>query len=372
MWRIDLNIPLVDLKRQYNNIQSEIDNAIKKVIQDTAFIQGKYVTEFESAYSKLISTPETVGCSSGTSAIFLSLRALGIKPGDEVITTTHTFIATVEAIVEAGATPVLVDIDAVSYNLDLDAVEAAINPRTRAIIPVHIYGNPVNMRRIMEMARKHDLLVVEDCAQAHLAQYNNKYIGTFGNTACFSFYPGKNLGAYGDAGAVITKDKKVADSIRKMINHGRSDKYLHDEMAYNHRMDGIQGAVLSVKIPYLKQWTEQRRDVALKYRERLSGHSNIQLPVEQEQGKHVYHLFVIQVDNRDIVLNQMNEAGIQSGIHYPVPMHLQPAMSEFAYKRGDFPIAEKACSRFLSLPMFPEMTDPEIDYVCETLIKAVS
>ncbi len=367
-----MKIPLVDLVKQYQNIKPEIMEALSRVLDDAAFIQGKYVQDFENAFSSMLNTENTIGCSSGTSALFLSLKALGIQPGDEVITSTLTFIATVEAIVETGATPVLVDIDPVSYNLDLDQVESSITSKTKAIIPVHIYGNPVNMDRLMSIARKNNLQVVEDCAQAHMAKYNNKFVGTFGDTGCFSFYPGKNLGAYGDAGAVITSNGNLTGVIRKMLNHGRAEKYLHDTLAYNHRMDGIQGAVLSVKMKYIQQWTEQRRAVAAQYNSILKDIEKVIIPQEGPLAKHVYHLYVIQVDNRDKVLKTLNQAGIEAGIHYPVPIHLQPAMQVGGYQPGDFPVAEKICSRVISLPMFPEIKEVEISYITDILKKAVN
>lgn len=367
-----MNIPLVDLKRQYHSLRPELERAMQSVIEDTAFIQGPYVQRFEADFARALDVSQAIGCSSGTSALFLALKALGVGSGDEVITTTHSFFATVEAIVEVGARPVLVDIDPETYTLSLQQAEQKISNKTRAVIPVHIYGNPVSMGPLMELARSAGLHIVEDCAQSHLAEYQGGKTGTFGAAGCFSFYPGKNLGAYGDAGAVTTNDKTLADRMRKLLNHGRQDKYLHDSMGYNHRMDGLQGAVLGVKLPHLEDWTRARISAAAKYNSLLKDVPGIQLPVPTADGRHVYHLYVVQVSGRDKVLADLEAAGIGAGIHYPVPLHLQPAMLEYGYRNGDFPVAEQAAARYLSLPIFPEITDSEIDYIADRLKKAVA
>ncbi len=356
-------IPLVNLSSQYAKIKDELLAKIQQVIESRQFIQGPFATEFENAFLKSHQAPYGIPCSNGTAAISLVLEALGIGRGHEVITTTNTFIATVEAICHVGAKPVLVDIDPDTYCMDPHAIEAAITNKTKAIIPVHIYGNPCEMDTIMTMAKKHNLAVIEDSAQAHLAMYKGQYVGTFGEGATFSFYPGKNLGAFGDAGFIFTKSEGTLKHIRRLIDHGRVDKYFHDIIGYNHRMDGIQAAILSVKLQYLEEWTETRIQNARTY-DSLLEDTGVKTLKVQKESKAVYHLYPVQVSNRDEVASRLKERGIATGIHYPVPLHLQPALKELGYKKGQFPAAENLASRILSLPMCGELQLSQIEFIC--------
>lgn len=364
-------IPLVDLEAQYQQIKEEIDEAIRDVVCSRAFIQGRYVSAFETEFARLLHCNHAVGCSNGTSALFLALLAAGIKAGDEVITTPATFIATAEAICHVGAVPVFVDIDPRTYTIDPSLIESRITSRTRAILPVHLYGNPADMDSIMALARAHDLKVIEDCAQAHLATYNSKTVGTFGDAGAFSFYPGKNLGAYGDAGAAITNDPECAKTMRLLADHGRDSKYIHTIIGYNQRMDGLQGGILLVKLKYLQRWTEQRRSNAQRYSSLLHDVEELQLPFSSEFASHVYHLYVVQVPNRDSVLPYLQENGVAASIHYPVPLHLQPALKYLGHREGDFPVAEHAAKHIVSLPMYPELTPEQIEHICSLLVTAV-
>ncbi len=364
-------IPLVDLKAQYRTIKGEILGKIEEVIESSAFIQGEYVSEFESKFSKMFHSRFCMGCSNGTAAIFLALAALGIKEGDEVITVSFTFIGTAEGICHTGAKPVFVDIDPDTYNIDASKIEAAVNEKTRAIIPVHLYGNPADMNAILKIAEKYHLKVVEDCAQAHLAKFKGKIAGTFGDIGTFSFFPGKNLGAYGDAGALITDSKELEERIRKLLDHGRSRKYYHEMVGYNHRLDGLQAAVLSVKMNHIEEWTKKRRENARIYTELLSKNKSIILPKTQQNGEHVYHLYVIRVNNRDEALEYLKSKGIAASIHYPVPLHLQPAFKYLGYEKGDFPVSESVSEKILSLPMYPELTGEQIEFICSEVNKAV-
>lgn len=364
-------IPLVDLEAQYRQIKEDIDAVIGDVVHSRAFIQGKYVTAFEADFARLQQCDHVIGCSNGTSALFLALMAAGIKAGDEVITTPATFIATAEAICHVGAVPVFVDIDPDTYTINPSLIESRITPKTRAILPVHLYGNPADMDSIMALARDHDLRVIEDCAQAHLATYNSRPVGTFGDAGAFSFYPGKNLGAFGDAGAVITGDPEHAKMIRLLADHGRDSKYIHSIIGYNLRMDGLQGAILLVKLKYLQRWTEQRRSNAHLYSSLLHDIEELQLPISRDGSGHVYHLYVVQVPNRDKVLSHLQENGVAASIHYPVPLHLQPALKYLGHREGDFPVAEHAARHIVSLPMYPELTSEQIEHVCSVLTKAI-
>ncbi len=362
------HIPLVDLKAQYASIKGEIDAAIARVVTNTSFIGGQELKIFEDNLAAFQGTQHAVGCSSGTSAIMLALQALGIGPGDEVITAANTFIATVEAIVHVGATPVLADIDPMTYTIDPVQIEAAITPDTRAILPVHLYGQIAPMDRIMEIAHRHDLLVIEDAAQAHAAELNGKRAGAWGIAACTSFYPGKNLGAYGDAGAVLTNDNALAERLKRLRDHGSESKYIHGEIGYNERMDSLQAAILDVKLHYLKEWTEARRHHAACYTRLLQKMSGVVTPVEMAGARHVYHIYCVRVPgNRDQIKDELNKRGIGAGIHYPIPIHLQPAMVAYGWQRGHFPHTEAAADVILSLPLFPELTDEQIEIVVNTL-----
>ncbi len=365
-------IPLVDLKAQYASIKPEIDAAMQRVVENTSFIGGKEVSDFEAAFAKFQGTKRCVGVASGTGALFLALKALGVGPGDEVISTPHTFIATVEPVESLGAKTVLVDIDPATFNIDPARIEAAITPRTKAILPVHLYGQLAPMDAIMEIARKHHLAVIEDGAQAHGAELNGKRAGAWGDVACFSFYPGKNLGAYGDGGAVCTNNDVLADKIAKLKDHGRTTKYEHDEIGYGERLDALQAAILGAKLPHLNDWNAARHHHAEYYDQALKGIPGITTPTEMDGAKHIYHIYCIRVDgDRDGILKELNARGIGAGIHYPVPLHLQPALADHGWKVGDFPQAEQAANSIISLPIYPEMTTDQLNQITEELADIV-
>jgi dTDP-4-amino-4,6-dideoxygalactose transaminase len=362
------NIPLVDLKAQYRTIQGAIDAAIARVLANTSFIGGQEVKTFEENLAAFQRVDHAVGCNSGTAAIMLALLACGIGPGDEVITAANTFIATVEAIVHVGATPVLVDINPATYNLDPALLENVITPRTRAILPVHLFGQIAPMDHIMTIARQYGLLVIEDAAQAHAAEFQGHRAGHWGQAACMSFYPGKNLGAYGDAGAILTHNAELAHRLRKLRDHGSDRKYHHDEIGYNERMDALQAAILDVKLRHLEDWTEARRRHAARYSELLRDLPGVVTPVEMAEARHVYHIYCVRVPgNRDQIKAVLNERGIGAGIHYPVPVHLQPAFAAQGWRRGDFPHAEAAADTILSLPLYAELSEKQIGTVVKTL-----
>jgi len=354
-----MNIPLVDLRRQYLSIRKEIDQAIQGVIDNSAFIMGEDVQEFENEFAKFCGVKYGVGTSSGTTALHLALVICGIKQGDEVITVPYTFIATTEAISYTGAKAVFVDIEDRSYTMDAEKIEEAITERTRAIIPVHLFGHPADMDKITKIAKKHNLIVIEDACQAHGAEYKGKKVGSLGDIACFSFYPGKNLGAYGDAGMAVTNNEEFAEKMRLLRNHGRNKRYYHQIEGYNYRLDTIQAAILRVKLRHLEEWTEKRRRNAKLYNKLLKG-SGVKTPVEMEYAKHVYHLYVIKTEKREKLYSRLKENGISAAVHYPLPLHLQEAYRYLGWKKGDFPISEACSERLLSLPMFPELTTDEI------------
>ena len=365
-------VPLVDLKAQYAAIQPEMDAAIARVLGNTSFIGGPEVVAFEEAFAAFQGTRRAVGVANGTAAILLALQVLGVGPGDEVITSPHTFIATVEPIFDLGATPVFVDIDPVTYNLDPAQIEAAITPRTRVIMPVHLYGKMAPMDAIMAIARRHNLFVVEDAAQAHGAEFQGKRAGQWGDLATFSFYPGKNLGAYGDAGAVCTNDDALADLIAKLRDHGRTTKYEHDVIGYGERLDALQAAILGVKLPHLADWNAARREHAAAYSAALEDLPGVVTPAVQPDGVHVFHVYAIRVPgDRDAIKDALNAAGIGAGIHYPLPLHLQPALADLGGQPGDFPQAEEAAGSIISLPIYPEMTAAQRDRVIDALRAAV-
>ena len=364
-------IPLVDLKAQYQALKPQIDAAIARVIDNTSFILGPEVRAFEEAFAAYCQARHAVGVSSGTAAIELVLRALGIGPGDEVITTPFTFIATAEAISIAGATPVFADIDPLTYNLDPAAVEAAVTQRTKAILPVHLYGQPADMDRLALIAQHHSLALIEDAAQAHGAELRGRRVGTLGHAACFSFYPGKNLGCYGDGGAVVTDDASLAAKVRKLRDHGRSSKYVHDELGFGHRLDALQAAILAAKLPHLDAANQARRRLAQRYGELLSD-TDLALPVEPGGVHAVYHLYVVRTPKRDELVETLRSQGIEAGVHYPLPLHLQPAYAFLGHQPGSFPVAETAAGQVLSLPLFPEMTAQQQDRVAQAIKKATS
>lgn len=345
-------IPFVDLRAQYLSIKPEIDAAIQVVIDGCDFVQGKFCEEFEKNFARACGKEYCIGCSNGTTALELALRAYGIGDGDEVIVPSFTFIATAEVVTILGGKPVFAEINPDTYTIDPNDIEKRITPRTKAIIPVHLYGQAADMDPIFAIAKKHNLVVIEDCAQAHLAEYKGKIVPV-GETGTFSFYPGKNLGAYGDAGAVVTSNRAVLEKMSAFLNHGRArgEKYSHSFIGNNYRMDGIQGAVLNVKLKYLPEWNEHRRKAAEKYRAGLAGNQAAFAPQEANYARHVYHLFVIRCAQRDSLLERLRAHDIGCGVHYPVPLHLQPAYAGLGYKKGDFPITEAVANEVLSLPI---------------------
>ncbi len=358
-------IKFVDLNRQYEQIKDEIHAKIDEVIRTKDFVQGRFTRELEKEYGAMHGFKHMIPCSSGSTAVLVAISSLGLREGDEVITTPHTFIATSEPIHHLKAKPVFVDIDPVTYNIDTTKIEQAITEKTRAIAPVHLYGNPADMEEIMRIAKKHNLMVMEDCAHAHFAKLNGRFVGTFGDINAVSFNPGKNLGAYGDAGAIVSGSDELYNRAKKIFDHGRLDKYTHDVIGYNLRMDDIQAAVLLVKIKYILEWTKKRQENAALYTELFSGNPKIVTPKTQKGGEHVYHLYVIQVENRDGLMAHLKEKGIDVRNHYPVPLHIQPAFDYLGYKKGDFPVTESVASRVVSLPIFPELTKDEIKFIAD-------
>ncbi len=364
-----MNVPFVDLKIQYDSIKDEIDQAISEVIQETAFVGGKFVTSFERHFASYLGVKHCIGVGNGTAAIYIALRALGVSEGDEVITAANTFIATSEAITQTGARVRFVDCHKDSYNIDPEQIEHAITKNTKVIIPVHLYGQPAEMDAIRKIAEKRQLCIVEDAAQAHGAEYKGHKIGTSGSMACFSFYPGKNLGAYGDGGAIVSNDAELAKRVRMIANHGRIEKYDHEFEGVNSRLDGLQAAILDVKLNYLDTWTERRREVARQYDEGLK--DIVVTPTVLPERKPVYHLYVIRVKQRDQLRAFLSEKGIQTGIHYPIPLPFLHAYAYLGYSPADFPVAYAYKDELLSLPMFGDITDEQVVYVIENLHEAV-
>lgn len=356
-------IQFVDMNRQYQGIKNEINRAVIKVLEKGHFILGEEVENFEQEFSAYCEAKYGVGVASGTDALILSIRAMGIGQGDEVITVPNTFIATADAIVRNGAKPVFTDIDSETYNIDVNKIEEKISNKTRAIIPVHLYGQPADMDPIIEIAQKHGLLVIEDAAQAHGAKYRGKKIGSLADVGCFSFYPSKNLGAFGDGGMVVTNNIELAKKIKALRNYGQKKKYQHDCTGYNSRLDEIQAAVLRVKLRYLDKWNTLRREHAMQYNELLRGIPDLEIPIEKDYAKHVYHLYVIRCKNRDKLQDYLNHNSIATGIHYPIPVHLQPSYFHLGYTKVSFPVTEKYAAEILSLPMFPELTSAEIQNI---------
>ncbi len=391
----EMKIPLVDLNAQYASIRNEIDAAIRRVMASSSFILGAEVTLFEKAFAAYCGVKHAIGTSSGTTALYTALAASGIGPGDEVITTPMTFIATASEIRRVGARPVFVDIEPESLTLDVEKLDEKIvteydvdhdagypinrvtHRRLRAVLPVHLYGQMADMARLQNLTDRYRLLLIEDAAQAHGAEYRTpdgiwKRAGSFGVLACFSFYPSKNLGAYGDAGAVVTNDDGLADYMRRYVHHGRSAKYRHQFEGGNYRLDALQAAILRVKLGHLDQWTAARRRIARLYDQLLGDIPEITIPKVIEGRRHAYHLYVIRTPRRDELLAKLQERGIQVGIHYPLPLHLQPAYEGLNYREGDFPVAEACARQALSLPIYPEMTDEQVEYVVDTIKDALS
>ena len=367
----NIRVPYLDLKAQYQSIKPEIDAAITRVLESCQFVLGSEVAGFEQDFAAYCGSSECIALNSGTSALHLALLAAGVGPGDEVITVPFTFVASVAAVLYAGARPVLVDIDPRSFTMNPAAIEAAITPHTKAILPVHLYGQSADMDPIMEIARRHGLVVIEDAAQAHGAKYKGRPVGSIGDIACFSFYPGKNLGAYGEGGAVTTSHPKYAKTVRMLRDWGQDRKYHHLLRGYNYRMEGFQGAILRVKLRHLERWTEARRGLVKLYNQHLAD-SGAELPSEMPWGRHVYHVYTLRSDDRDGLQAALQADGIQTGIHYPVPAHLQPAYADLGYGRGDFPNAETAAQQVLSLPLYPELSPQAVAEVAGAVKKALA
>jgi dTDP-4-amino-4,6-dideoxygalactose transaminase len=367
-----MQVPFLDLKSHHAPLLGEINNAIQDVIESSAFAGGPFVGRFEEDFAAYCNAPFSVGVGSGTDALWLTLLALGVGPGDQVITVPNTFMATAEAITYCGATPVFVDVDERTYTLDPQGLEAAVTARTKAIIPVHLFGQPADMDPILEFARSRGLFVVEDACQAHGAEYNGRRTGTLGEAACFSFYPGKNLGALGEAGAVVTGNAELREKIKMLRDHGQVRKYHHAMIGWNCRMDGIQAAILSVKLRYLERGNQLRRSHAAHYNQALAGVEGIVTPFQAAGVRHVYHVYAIRVQERDQVIRLLSEKGIGCGVHYPVPVHLQEAYRDLGYGQGAFPIAERCAQEFVSVPMFPELTSAQLERVAQCVKEIVA
>ncbi len=361
-----MHVPFLDLKAQYHSIRDEITAAVDRVLESTQFILGPEVSAFEEAFAHAHDSQYGVACNNGTSALHLALWALGIKRGDEVIVPVNTFIATAEAVMLCGATPVFVDHDEY-YHLDPEDLERKITRRTKGILPVHLYGQIANMPEIYSIAHNHNITIIEDAAQAHLASLNGKKVGAWGMATGFSFYPGKNLGAYGEAGAVITSNGGLAETMKRLRDHGSEKKYVHILAGHNYRMEALQGAILNVKLKYLEEWTEARRTAAALYNTLLADIPHISVPNVRDDTRHVYHLYVIQSANRDALQHFLAEHEIATGLHYPIPLHLQPCFKEIGYKEGAFPNGERSAKRILSLPMYPELRKEQIEFVAESI-----
>lgn len=364
-------IPFVDLKSQYHSIKGEIDAAIQSVLNDTAFVGGKYVISFEQAFASKYGVKHCISCANGTDTIFISLKAAGIGPGDEVITAANTFIATSEAISLTGARPVFVDIDEF-YHLDPARLEEKINPKTRAVIPVHLYGQPAAIDRIKAICDRHNLVMIEDCAQSHFATFNGQKTGTFGLAGTFSFYPGKNLGAYGDGGAIITNDDDFARRARLLTNHGSQKKYIHEIEGINSRLDGLQAAILSVKLKYIEAWNEARFQHALKLNQLLSDIPQIKCPKIRPGCSHIFHIYCIRVSERELLIDYLKSRGVATNIHYPYALPFTQAYAYLNHKPEDFPAAYAQQSQILSLPMYPELSEDQIEYITDSLRKFYS
>jgi dTDP-4-amino-4,6-dideoxygalactose transaminase len=373
-----MKVPFLDLKAQYESIKDEINEAIQQVLDSCAFAGGPFVEEFEKNFAAFCQCKHAIGVGSGTEALWMALLALGVGPGDEVITVPNTFIATAEAISFCGATPVFVDIDEKTYTMDPQKLEdylkirnpqSAIQNRPKAVIPVHLFGQPADMDPIMNIARKHDLFVIEDSCQAHGAEYKDRRAGSIGDAGCFSFYPGKNLGAYGEAGAITTNNDRLAEKMCMFRDHGQSKKYYHKMIGWNCRMDGFQGAVLNIKLKHLASWNQARRNNAQLYNKIFSGIDKVIEPIEADYARHVYHVYAVRTQNRDDFILKLADRDIFCGIHYPVPVHLQRAYNSLENKDGNHPVSERCAEQYVSLPMFPELTENQIEYIAENIIE---
>ncbi len=363
-----MQVPPFSLSQQINDLGTDLEEAVLQVLRSGQYIGGAQLNAFEDAFATSVDTSHAVGCNSGTDALILALRALEIGPGDEVITCSFSFFATAEAISAVGATPVFVDVDPATYLIDLDRIEAAITPATKALMPVHLFGRPVDMTRLMGIAEAHRLNVVEDCAQATGARWNGQPVGSFGDVGCFSFFPTKNLGAAGDGGAATTNDAGLAQTMRELAVHGMPKRYLHTALGYNSRLDAIQAAVLNVKLPHLADWVRRRSAIAARYREQLAGLQGLSLP--SDEPGHSWNQFVVRINSdRDAFKQILQDSGISTIIYYPIPIHSQPAYAHLRQQTGPLPITEQLCQQVLSLPIFPELTDQQQQTVIETLRK---
>ena len=367
-----VKVPFLDLKSHHLPMMDEINLAIQEVIESSAFAGGPFVAAFEQDFAAYCDVPYALGVGSGTEALWLSLLACGVGPGDEVITVPSTFMATAEAITYSGARPVFVDVDERTYTMNPEALQSVLTKRTKAIIPVHLFGQPADMDPIVEFAREHGLYVIEDACQAHGAEYKGRRVGALGDTACFSFYPGKNLGAFGEAGAIVTGSAELQEKIRILRDHGQVRKYFHSVVGWNCRMDGIQGAVLRIKLRQLDAANQRRRTHAAHYDAALRGVEGIVTPAQAPSVRHVYHVYALRASNRDEVMKLLADQGIATGIHYPVPVHLQEAYRNLGYEPGAFPIAERCAAEFVSLPMYPELTAMQLEIVIEGVKEAVA
>jgi dTDP-4-amino-4,6-dideoxygalactose transaminase len=363
-----MEIPIFTPVRQYLNLKEEIDNVIQKILNRGDFILGEEVKEFEQSVARYLGVKHAIGVASGTDALQIALMAIGLKPGDEVITTPFTFVATAETIVLLGGKPVYVDIDERTYNINPELIEDKITEKTKAIIPVHLYGQPAEMEKILDIARRYNLYVIEDSAQAFGAEYKGRKVCTFGDIACISFFPTKNLGAFGDAGMVVTNSDDLAEKIRMIRVHGSKKRYHHELLGVNSRLDTLQAGILLVKLKYVDEWNKRRIEIANRYSNSLKDIDSIITPYAEPYNKHIYHQFTIRTNRRDELIEFLKGRGIQTAVHYPIPLHLQKAFSYFGYKEGDFPIAEKCSREVLSLPMFPELRDDEVDYVIGSIV----
>lgn len=361
-----MKVKFVDLHAMHAPLMDEFRQVFERVLENSSFILGSEVSRFEQAFAQYLGVDHAVAVSNGTVALELALLGMGVGPGDEVITVPNTFIATAEAVSAVGARPVFVDVDPVSYNMDPTLVERAITPRTRVILPVHLYGQTADMEPLLEIAARHGLKVLEDACQAHGAEYKGKKAGSMGAAGCFSFYPGKNLGALGEGGAVVTSDPELAAKMKLLRDHGSQRKYEHSVPGYNYRLEGLQGGFLAVKLPHLDSWNDRRRIVAEHYDTLLAGNGTI-TPVQMPYAHHVYHLYVIQADDREQLRKDLNAAGVETGLHYPGPLHLQEAYKSLGYKQGDFPVCERLAGRILSLPMFPDITREQVEFVVSVI-----
>ncbi len=362
-----MNIPFVDLYAQYLSIKPQIDTAIEKVIRETSFIGGTHVKEFEAEFAKAYNVKHCISCANGTDAIYIVLKMLGIGEGDEVITVANSWISTSETIGQTGATPVFIDIEPDFFTIDVSKIEEKITPKTKAIIPVHLYGQSADIKKIKEICDKHKLFLLEDCAQSHFAEFDNQFVGTFGDAATFSFYPGKNLGAYGDAGCIITNNDKLAEKCRMYANHGALKKHHHQIEGINSRLDGLQAAILNAKLPYIHEWNAKRLENALYYNELLKNIAEIEIPKIRSNGKHIFHVYCIRTGKRDELQKFLNEKGIQTAIHYPTSIPLQPAYKHLNYSEETISTSAKYQNEILSLPMYPELKKEEIEYVVSVI-----